>query len=238
MMSALGSKLSLNSSRQRESNDAIFVPLDADRSNSRNRGREFHSTGRGGIGNFRETSGSSSRDARVNSGPNDYSPVRGRDLYVRHDFEPFHSPGRGGTGNLCPPSRDPSKLDPTEVYDEKNVHENLADQTVPHLSTGRGGLGNISRSRSRDLNKANTLSSTLYSSGRGGGNIHPGPAISESIDEERQKVENPHDKIKSMGRGGAVNITSAPESNVEYHKNYAQNYESTGRGGAGNIVHS
>jgi len=53
-------------------------------------------------------------------------------------------------------------------------------------SSGRGGLGNINRSRSRDPNDI----PFVHSSGRGGvGNIHPGAQLSPAIDEaERKKI--------------------------------------------------
>jgi hypothetical protein len=44
----------------------------------------------------------------------------------------FYSTGRGGTGNIRSPSRDPSKLDPTEASDEKVVRQHIVeDETVP-----------------------------------------------------------------------------------------------------------
>lgn len=58
-------------------------------------------------------------------------------------------------------------------------------------STGRGGFGNINRSRSRD-----SYSVAVHSSGRGGvGNIHPGAGLSETIDEERKKIDKPHSGV-------------------------------------------
>jgi len=209
---------------------------DAERSSSINRGRELLSTGRGGLGNFRETS--TSREARLKSGSDDFSPTRGREPHVRH-VEPFYSFGRGGTGNIRSPSRDPVKPDPTEAADEKVVREHIAsDENVPH-STGRGGIGNINRSRSRDP-KSNGSSSTFHSSGRGGaGNMHHGAPISETVDEEeRQKVGQTNSGIHSTGRGGSANLTAVDEPHVEHHKHEAQAFESTGRGGAGNLVHS
>jgi len=206
-------------------------------STSRSRGRETQSTGRGGIGNFRTTS--KSRDGRRESGPDDFSPARGRELHVRR-VEPFYSTGRGGTGNIRSPSGDQSKRDSTEASDENFVREHtIADEAAPH-STGRGGLGNISRSRSHDHQKLNAVSPTFHSSGRGGaGNIHHGQAISEAVDEEeRQKFDHPQSEIHSTGRGGAANLTSVHEPKVEHHKHQAHDYESTGRGGTGNIIHS
>jgi len=236
MLAALGSKLYVNASRKRESNDKFFVDLanNSERSSSINRGREILSTGRGGLGNLRAAS--TSRDARPNSGPDDFSPTRGREPHVRHT-EALYSTGRGGTGNIRSPSREPSKPDPTEASDENIVRQHMAaDEAVLH-SSGRGGLGNISRSRSRDPYKPNASSSTFHSSGRGGaGNIHPGAPISETVDEEeRQKLGHPDSEIHSTGRGGSANIASTHLPNIEHHKHEAHGYESTGRGGTGNI---
>ncbi len=51
-------------------------------------------------------------------------------------------------------------------------------------SSGRGGLGNINRSRSRDPHNV----PLVHSSGRGGvGNIHPGAKSPDAIDEEERK---------------------------------------------------
>lgn len=61
-------------------------------------------------------------------------------------------------------------------------------------STGRGGIGNINRSRSRDptssINRSRSRNpAEVHSSGRGGaGNIHPGDGIiAETIDEKERR---------------------------------------------------
>jgi hypothetical protein len=102
-------------------------------------------------------------------------------------MDKLYSTGRGGTGNIRSPSRDPAKVDPTDAADHKVVHEHMvADESAPH-SSGRGGLGNINRSRSREPHSTtNSTSNPVHSSGRGGaGNIHPG-AVSATIDEEER----------------------------------------------------
>jgi len=237
MMSALAMKLSRSTSRQRDSKSSLFVDLGNTSERSLSRGRDAYlSSGRGGVGNIRQAS--QSRDARPGTGPDDISPNRGREPHVRLGDQ-VHSTGRGGAGNIRSKSRDPSKLDPTEASDERIVREHIViDEAVPH-STGRGGLGNInhSRSRSRDT-RANASSSTLHSSGRGGaGNIHSGSAIlPDVIDEEERLKLHPQSGVHSVGRGGAANLTPAHEPTVEHHKHLAQDYESTGRGGVGNIV--
>jgi hypothetical protein len=88
-MSALGIKLSrsTSTSRQRESKPSFsFVDLGNNSERSLSRGREaFQSSGRGGIGNIRQAS--LSRDARPGTGPDDFSPTRGREPHV-HPGEP------------------------------------------------------------------------------------------------------------------------------------------------------
>ena len=42
----------------------------------------------------------------------------------------------------------------------------------------------------------------------------------------------------STGRGGTANLTTAHAPAVEHHHHNTSEYESTGRGGAGNIVHA
>jgi hypothetical protein len=234
-MSALAMKLSRSTSRQRESKESVFLDLGNNSERSVSRGREaFQSSGRGGVGNIRQ--GSLSRDARP-GGPDDFSPTRGREPHVRLD-EQIHSTGRGGAGNIRSPSREPRKTDPTEASDERVVRQHLAaDETAPR-STGRGGLGNFSNSRSRSRDNRNGSSSTFQSSGRGGvGNIHLGSdVLSEVIDEDERRSLGHASGVHSTGRGGTGNLTPAHEPNVEHHKHLAQGHESTGRGGVGNIV--
>ncbi|KAF8956900.1 hypothetical protein BDZ97DRAFT_1849317 [Flammula alnicola] len=202
---------------------------------STSRGREaFQSTGRGGLGNIRQTS--ASRDARPDSGPDDFSVTRGREpVPSQHQV---YSTGRGGAGNLRSPSRDTSKARP-----DSNEQEVIREYVVAHenapFSSGRGGVGNINRSRSRD--PSGSLSSVVHSTGRGGaGNIVSGDgAASAYIDEEeRRKHSTSHDGIHSTGRGGTANLTHTGEPAIEHHSHDHKEpeFESTGRGGVGNIV--
>lgn len=66
------------------------------------------SSGRGGIGNIRRAS--ASRDARPDTGPDDFSTTRGREPRPVHPSDASHtqvfSTGRGGAGNIRSPSRD------------------------------------------------------------------------------------------------------------------------------------
>ncbi|KAF9523686.1 hypothetical protein CPB83DRAFT_839520 [Crepidotus variabilis] len=202
----------------------------ADRSTSR--GREFLSSGRGGIGNIRPSS--NSRDTRPTTGPDDFSQTRGREPRIQAATEQIFSTGRGGAGNMRSPSRDPAS--PTAASERENeiIRKSIAaEENAPH-SSGRGGLGNITGNRSRSRDGHVT---PIHSSGRGGaGNMHLGHAISETIDEEeRKKLGLHHTGIHSTGRGGAANLTSAPEPAVEHTTHKAHAFESTGRGGAGNI---
>lgn len=200
---------------------------------SQSRGREaLQSTGRGGFGNIRQASVSRDRTA---GGPDDFSVTRGREP-LPQQTAPIYSTGRGGAGNLRSPSRDPARasaLDPLEkeVIDKHNA--NIAEAAI---STGRGGLGNIARSRSRDQSR-----SRVRTSGRGGvGNIHEGGDgyDANAADElERRKEGHIHTGPHSTGRGGFANITEAEEPNVERPSisSATNKISSTGRGGAGNI---
>ncbi|KAF8147707.1 hypothetical protein B0H34DRAFT_785807 [Crassisporium funariophilum] len=241
-ISALGAKLgrtlshSSDSPSQKSEEYDFVAPILAKTNNDRSvsRGREaFQSTGRGGLGNIRQTS--LSRDARPDSGPDDFSITRGREP-LSSPTQKVYSTGRGGAGNIRSPSRDVSKPPAVETVNEDDViKEYKASQEGAAFSTGRGGLGNIDRSRSRE-----PTNKPVYSTGRGGaGNIKSGDGgHAEAIDEdERRKYSTANEGFHSTGRGGAANITSAPEPAVEraMHVSHRE-YESTGRGGAGNIV--
>ncbi|KAF9475298.1 hypothetical protein BDN70DRAFT_883874 [Pholiota conissans] len=194
-----------------------------------------------------------SRDARPETGPDDFSVTRGREAIISPTN--VYSTGRGGAGNLHSPSRDGSRVRPTPDAAEQEVIRDYvaAHENVP-FSSGRGGIGNIARSRSRDPNSdARTatspvrhttthISHTVHSTGRGGaGNIYPGDGISaDVIDEQARRgvsQERGRDAFHSTGRGGFANLSSAAEPAVEHHSVEHGGYESTGRGGLGNIVH-
>ncbi|KAF9549919.1 hypothetical protein CPC08DRAFT_793465 [Agrocybe pediades] len=214
---------------------------------SLSRGREaFQSTGRGGLGNIRQTS--KSRDARPNTGPDDFSVTRGREPINANQV---FSTGRGGAGNLRSPSRGPAAGNPSiDVREEEVIREYVAANEGAIRSSGRGGLGNFSdRSRSRDPASPSAVHSRSrsrdpgtpirFSTGRGGaGNIQSGDGhIAEIIDEDERRVHRtPNEGIHSTGRGGAANLTSAHEPNIEQPPHRATEFESTGRGGAGNII--
>ncbi|CAA7268549.1 unnamed protein product [Cyclocybe aegerita] len=245
-ISALGAKLGrtlTHGADGGEENDSI-APIYSRTERSTSRGRDaFQSTGRGGLGNIRQAS--LSRD-RPETGPDDFSVTRGREP-IAHPNEVF-STGRGGAGNIRSPSRDPSKPSaPVDSTEQDVIEKYVASQEGAARSSGRGGLGNIARSRSRDPTSQGTTATTgtaaVFSTGRGGaGNIHAGHSVAEEIDEdERRKYSTTtaaHEGVHSTGRGGAANITAAHEPAIEkpVHGQYGGGeYESTGRGGAGNI---
>ncbi|KZT51208.1 hypothetical protein CALCODRAFT_148054 [Calocera cornea HHB12733] len=212
--------------------------MDAARSRSRSRTRDLVSTGRGGAGNIVPKS------AETVEGVDE---PRGRELTSTSD-RITHS-GRGGAGNIRSPSRDPEarKAEAAESAAEAAVvHDHAAHDTGVH-SSGRGGWGNISRSRSPAPNRV-----PLVSSGRGGaGNVHAAGELPDghAIAEEDAGViashkAHEHGVIHSTGRGGDGNIVPGtpvvPEGEHAEQVHATEELEhhphSTGRGGAGNIV--
>ncbi|KAJ6586688.1 hypothetical protein B0H10DRAFT_2094573 [Mycena sp. CBHHK59/15] len=203
----------------------------SDRSTSRGR-NALISSGRGGLGNIRPSS--NSRDRPVD-GPDDFSDTRGREPGVA--VNEIRSTGRGGVGNFRSPSRDVDVRAETE-RDLIRAHEEL-DKNAVH-STGRGGFGNMSRSRSRGPSPLSPPLSPpppqVHSSGRGGaGNIVAGSA---PVDFERGRPHVVPNGIHSTGRGGLANLTSSHTPDIESPPHPAHEYESSGRGGAGNISRS
>jgi len=143
------------------------------------RGREAFSTGRGGIGNIRQPSSTPSTGSEC--GPDDFSVTRGREL-ISNPKEVF-STGRGGAGNIRSPSRNIQKSPASPGVDEDVIKEYKKSQEGTPSSSGRGGLGNINRSRSRDP----TSNPIVHSSGEGGvGTIEDG-SVAESVEEHELK---------------------------------------------------
>ncbi|KAK7060411.1 hypothetical protein VNI00_001176 [Paramarasmius palmivorus] len=107
------------------------------------------------------------------------------------------------------------------------------------LYTGRGGLGNMSRSRSRGPAPAVNTPPHVHSTGRGGsGNIYEGDAPPIESVLEDGNVHFSNSAVHSTGRGGLANMSHSPAPGVEQlHPpiHTAHHYESTGRGGAGNM---
>jgi len=229
---------------------------------SSSRGRVVvQSSGRGGSGNIR----SPSKDPEQRGhGPEDYSDTRGRDPVPSRDPDEVTSTGRGGRGNVRSPSRDASR-GPSAGIERSPVRSELRgrgydrdmisviDSTIDAgvHSTGRGGVGNMygsrpnstSRSRSRD---------PAHTTGRGGvGNILSGGPSEKIIQEQDETERATHLQppgIHSVGRGGLANLTRGkpprtedpvnPHSANHPHATHTHDYESTGRGGTGNIIHA
>ncbi|KAN0139328.1 hypothetical protein V8E53_002829 [Lactarius tabidus] len=224
---------------------------------SLSRGRGVQSSGRGGAGNIR----SPSRDVdRSVASADDYSDTRGRDPLPAHHLndDVIMSTGRGGRGNIRSPSRDPVLSDTITIdssparsqergrgYDRDLISAIDSAHETGVISTGRGGLGNItrpdskSRSRSRD---------PVNSSGRGGaGNLYIGDPVENRIleVEENERAAHQHPAgMHSTGRGGVANLTPEGVPYIEKlgpnhpHATHNHDHESSGRGGAGNIDRS
>ncbi|KAI5825433.1 hypothetical protein K523DRAFT_313427 [Schizophyllum commune Tattone D] len=208
---------------------------------SASRGHEFTSSGRGGLGNIHRAS----EDVPVYDGPDDFSATRGREPIPAHAKEVF-STGRGGAGNMRSPSRASREVSEGNEAREREILRAAEERgrDMPH-STGRGGLGNISRSRSREPESLVSRSRSrepVRSTGRGGfGNMvsGEGPLSSETLheeDEERKSHSLP-EETHATGRGGFGNITHSPAPPVEHIHPQHHDHESHGRGGAGNITH-
>ncbi|THH05004.1 hypothetical protein EW146_g10018, partial [Bondarzewia mesenterica] len=209
------------------------------------RGREYISpSGRGGVGNLRGSSASRGPVDRASfDGPDDFSSTRGRERDNAFEHDKIISVGRGGAGNLRSPSR--PRGDETAVDDRERIRTIEEAKEPAVYSSGRGGLGNIrrsSRSVSRDQHNPH-----VHSTGRGGaGNIKGGDAVDvevRAIDEE-ERAAHPHGPgIHSTGRGGIANLAEGTTPAVEHastgaehpHAHHVHEFESSGRGGAGNI---
>lgn len=201
------------------------------------RGRDLASTGRGGAGNI--VRGESASRNRAEGGDE-----RGREV-VQHSEKITHA-GRGGAGNVRSPSRDRNKEQADVRYEEEVLRKSREDRPIG-LSSGRGGTGNISTSRSRSREPG-------VASGRGGlGNIlsehqhppHNGAELERLEEEDRagataQAAAHHHHNnfdLHSHGRGGVGNL--APEEAALAHGTNAAPelpHHSAGRGGLGNIV--
>jgi len=209
-----------------------------ERSNSR--GRELASTGRGGAGNI--VRDSTSVDRTLNG------DERGRNVEPKVDS--ITHAGRGGQGNVRSPSRDPIKEADERAYEQEIIRKSR-EAREGAATYGRGGGGNVSRSRSRDPATIITQDRSRsrepgYGSGRGGaGNISETPRHSEleSLDEDERRIyevkhqqQHAHD-IGSHGRGGQGNIgAEAPAQYLSTREAQTSGIGSSGRGGSGNIV--
>jgi len=169
---------------------------DSTSNRSVSRGRQPFSTGRGGSGNIRQPP--ETTDAKLESGPDDFSQTRGRELkvpvYNSSKAPQSYSTGRGGVGNMSSPTRDPQKR---SIKEEEVIEEHLKSQIGAPVSSGRGGLGNISRSRVRDAGLVE--------------NIATGKS---SLDKRHENDIKDH----SIGGGSNANITTTNhEPPIELH---------------------
>ncbi|CAE6519254.1 unnamed protein product [Rhizoctonia solani] len=194
---------------------------------SRSRGREFQSTGRGGAGNI-------VRSESVSRTREDLGQERGREVLPANRLT--HS-GRGGAGNIRSPSRDP-EADMRALSREREIIEDHRKSEEGQIySTGRGGYGNMDRSRSRSREP----SKPVHSSGRGGfGNITPGDGHGLENLEEEERAHRAHvPEFHSSGRGGAGNVVTGappvPEIITPSPVSESAQWRSSGRGGAGNM---
>ncbi|KAJ6566113.1 hypothetical protein B0H19DRAFT_706686 [Mycena capillaripes] len=127
-----------------------------DRSSSR--GRNFHSSGRGGAGNIYSTANSNA-SADASSPGQEFPWPRGRERApVARAAPPVRSTGRGGSGNFSqPPATDPSySLRDREIL---RAHAEADKNTV--RSSGRGGIGNILTPASADATTARSRSRSV-----------------------------------------------------------------------------
>jgi len=203
---------------------------------SASRGRDLASTGRGGAGNI-------VREESIDRTPD--GDERGRDVIPRDETTRVTHAGRGGQGNVRSPSRDPAKEAAERVYEEEVLRKSREHREKYGLSSGRGGVGNISRSRSRSREPGFAATGAYEASGRGGaGNIHSHDHVHiagelEKLDEEERAVaegKHPHGFL-SHGRGGQGNLgpqdaelpngTGVAPVDVGSHHG--------GRGGSGNV---
>ncbi|ETW78270.1 hypothetical protein HETIRDRAFT_436026 [Heterobasidion irregulare TC 32-1] len=124
---------------------------------SRSRYLLQRSSGRGGAGNIRPSSISHEYSSARLDGPNDFSVTRGREPRPSVVADQVVSTGRGGVGNIRSPSRDitvdglarplcaENGIKQTEYEDTLIRSSDEARTSGPH-SSGRGGVGNITRS--------------------------------------------------------------------------------------------
>ncbi|KDQ49666.1 hypothetical protein JAAARDRAFT_143114 [Jaapia argillacea MUCL 33604] len=227
----------------------LSATTDSTDKRSVSRGREFQSSGRGGAGNIRR------------SESQDPSTIAPEELPRGREPAPAFSPtakivsvGRGGAGNFRSPSRDPAKVGEnhpqtasiisehaanTAEYERELIRASVEAKQNGVFSSGRGGAGNINKSRSRSRGPAASISPhPFHSTGRGGaGNIKPGDGVEIDLTEDHERQAHHHDEgIHSTGRGGLANMTvlanPLPE---EIPPHPAHEVVSSGRGGAGNI---
>ncbi|KAK8847536.1 hypothetical protein IAR55_005394 [Kwoniella newhampshirensis] len=199
------------------------------------RGRQpIISTGRGGAGNLVNKLESPNRGIDPSVAP---GAERGRELSPHPVGDLVTHSGRGGAGNIRPSSHSRTREDLSreakeEALQEKLIADRRGRQAEGAFSTGRGGVGNISRSKSRSRSAVRdtslrregsqppVLAPAVHASGRGGfGNISE--ERGDSIDLEKEAARKRYedgviaqhhtDELKhphpvSTGKGGAGNV--------------------------------
>ncbi|ORY24010.1 hypothetical protein BCR39DRAFT_472749 [Naematelia encephala] len=225
------------------------------------RGRQpVVSTGRGGAGNLIR---SPSRGVDPETTP---GIELGREVRDGSHDRVTHS-GRGGAGNVRSPSRPRDVIAEAreDALQDQLVADRRGRQAEAPFSTGRGGAGNIARSKSRSRSAVRDHHEhhDLHGVGRGGfGNIvEDRPQTPVDLQKEaavrryeadiaaRHSAEEevaPH----STGKGGAGNIgrpvthvdmsTLTQEERDAYAKVHEHDVErgyTVGKGGAGNFIH-
>jgi hypothetical protein len=203
---------------------------------------EVISTGRGGAGNIRSPSRDAIRGdaASINSSPSPSRAERRGRGYDRDAISAIdtandtgvHSTGRGGFGNITRPdsvSRSRSR--------EPGLH-----------STGRGGVGNLYTGDPIDRQILE-----VEESERAAHQHPPGVYVRFPPIRHAKTIDNDNDNVylfnrHSTGRGGAANLTPGEVPYIEVpvdphganhpHATHNHDYESTGRGGVGNIERS
>ncbi|CCM05340.1 uncharacterized protein FIBRA_07554 [Fibroporia radiculosa] len=192
--------------------DAVDSEPALNASRSVSRGREFHSSGRGGVGNIRRTS----KDPA--SPPSPASPGSDRDFSVTRGREPAPSSdrvlttGRGGVGNIRSGSaaRSVSRASAESHPKTASLLADMAHQEAEYErgllrlseeaaragkhSSGRGGVGNI-KSQSKSKSKTRTNS--------------------RNKDGLRSPSRGP---VHSSGRGGAGNVVAGSTEDAEYNE--------------------
>jgi len=151
--------------------------------------------------------------------------------------------------------RSPSRDVPTRNGDEDVIKQYKHSQEDAPFSTGRGGMGNMARSRSRDPASKSLIppsvngglgnprsrsrdpvyDSIVHTPGRGGlGNHLAAESFVESIDEDPRAASL--EESYFPGRGGNANIAPATEALIEHPAHINDGSQSTGHGGVGNLV--
>ncbi|PCH39600.1 hypothetical protein WOLCODRAFT_159192 [Wolfiporia cocos MD-104 SS10] len=225
------------------------------------RSRDFQSSGRGGIGNIRRASQDTAQASGASGDqgpPEDVSVARGREPPPA-ESDRTRSTGRGGVGNIRSSSvaRSVSRVVRTDAHPqtasllrdrarEEAEYERIVlrareeEMRATKHSSGRGGVGNISRSKSTSKAKTKSKGSRAAARLR---SLSRGPAPE-------------HAQSHPIGRGGAGNVVqdaaaedeqmsrspshspadpASPITPTDPHAPHAH-AEHTGRGGAGNFV--